>query len=71
MVAVKGIYDGKRVRLLGDAPSRNKYKVVVTFLEEVDTDEEARDFAAQTNAFDFWYDDREDLYQDFLVKLKR
>ncbi len=28
--------------------------------------EEIRQFSAQTDAFTFWQDEREDLYQDFL-----
>jgi hypothetical protein len=35
-------------------------------LEEIDEDEDLRNFSAQTDAFSFWEDAREDLYQDYL-----
>lgn len=67
MLAVRGIYDGKSVKLLDKLTVRKKYKVVVTFLEEIEpTDEELRDFTSQTTGLDFWEDPREDIYQDFL-----
>ena len=67
MLAVRGIYDGKSVKLLDKLTVRKKYKVVVTFLEEIEpTDEELRDFTSQTAGLDFWEHPREDIYQDFL-----
>ena len=67
MLAVRGIYDGKSVKLLDKLTVRKKYKVVVTFLEEIEpTDEELRDFTSQTAGLSFWEDPREDIYQDFL-----
>lgn len=67
MLAVKGIYDGKSVKLLDKLTDRRKYKVVVTFLEEIEaTDDELRDFTSQTSGLNFWNDPREDIYQDFL-----
>ncbi len=71
MVSIKGIYDGKQIQLLGKPPSNSRYKVLVTFLETVGDDAEVRDFASQTDAFDFWNDEREDLYQDYLKKSPR
>ncbi len=69
MIAVNGIYDGKSVRLLDDFHDKKKYKVVVTFLEEIDSiDEELRDFTSQTSGLDFWNDSKEDIYQDYLVQ---
>jgi hypothetical protein len=67
MFALKGIYDGKLVRLL-DAPLENKhYKVIVTFVEEIDAeDEESRAFSSQTEGLDFWKCEEEDLYQDYI-----
>lgn len=71
MLAVKGIYDGKSVRLLDDFTDKKKYKVVVTFLEEIETvDLELRDFTSQTSGFDFWNSSKEDIYQDFLQPQK-
>lgn len=67
MLAVRGIYDGKSVKLLDKLTVRKKYKVVVTFLEEIEpTDDELRDFTSQTSGLGFWEDPREDIYQDFL-----
>jgi hypothetical protein len=64
MIAVRGIYDGEKVRLLESLPKDKKYKVVITFLEEYLEEDEIRDFASQDTAFDFWHDEKEDLYQD-------
>ena len=67
MLAVKGIYDGKTVKLLDKFADKKKYKVVVTFLEEIETiDSEIRDFSSRTGGLDFWMNPKEDLYQDFL-----
>ena len=67
MIAVNGIYDGKSVRLLDNFTDQKKYKVVVTFLEEIEIiDSELRDFTSQTIGLDFWNDSKEDIYQDFL-----
>lgn len=63
MFAVKGIYDGKSVPLLDKLTDRRKYKVLVTFLEEI---EDPGDFTSQTSGLSFWNDTREDIYQDFL-----
>lgn len=71
ILAVRGIYDGNNVQLLGKKPTTKKYKVVVTFVEELDPHEDIRTFASQTNGLEFWNDEREDLYQDFLPKQKK
>jgi hypothetical protein len=71
MLAIKGIYNGNSVELLGERPLNKKYKVVVTFVEELDDEEDLRTFTSQFTAFDFWNDKREDLYQDYLPKRKR
>ena len=72
MIAVNGIYDGKSVRLLDDFTDKKKYKVVVTFLEEIDSiDEELRDFTSQTSGLDFWNDSKEDIYQDYLLQINK
>ena len=72
MLAIKGIYDGKSVRLLDSLTDKKKYKVVVTFLEEIDTiDFELRDFSSQTKGLDFWNDSKEDLYQDYLKRMTK
>lgn len=66
MEAIRGIYDGEKFVALEHFPQKKKYKVIITFLEELDEDEEVRLFSAQTNAFSFWEDEREDIYQDYL-----
>lgn len=68
MRTIKGLYDGEKFIALESLPFKKKYKVIITFLEELDDDEEMRNFAAQTDAFSFWEDEREDIYQDYLGK---
>jgi hypothetical protein len=70
MLSVKEIYDGNKIKLLYKAPGAKKYKVIVTFIEEINGnhDQEIRDFSSRTNSFAFWEDEREDLYQDYLKK---
>jgi len=66
MITIRGIYDGKKFIPLEEFSKKKKYKVIITFLEEIDEDEDIRNFSAQTHAFSFWEDEREDLYQDYL-----
>lgn len=68
MRAIKGIFDGENFIALENFPKKKKYKVVITFIEEIDTDEEIRSFSAQTKALSFWENEGEDLYQEYLVK---
>jgi predicted metallopeptidase len=72
MIALKGIYDGTNITLLDKSPIHKKYKVVVTFIEEIkQTDsDDVRAFASQSNGFEFWKNEQEDLYQDY-VKAKK
>ncbi len=70
MQAIKGIFNGKTIIALEKFPTKKKHKVVITFLEEVSEEEEIRTFASSSNAFSFWEDEREDLYQDYLKKVK-
>jgi methyl coenzyme M reductase gamma subunit len=66
MLVVHGIYDGKVVKITDKIKEKKKYKVVVTFIEELQNDDnDLRDFSAQTKGLDFWDDVREDIYQDF------
>ncbi|MEX0811217.1 MAG: hypothetical protein WD048_03305 [Chitinophagales bacterium] len=67
MLSVKGIYDGKNIKALEKLPKNKKYKVLITFVEEIE-DSELREFSAQSDAFDFWNDPKEDIYQDYLEK---
>jgi hypothetical protein len=67
MVAIKGIYDGTAIVPLGKLPKGKKFKVIITFIEEItDEEEEIRAFSTQSEAFGFWESEEEDLYQDFL-----
>ncbi len=68
MLAVHGIYDGKTVKITDRTTEKKKFKVVVTFIEELQQDDsELCNFSAQTSGLDFWGDSREDLYQDYLT----
>ena len=68
MLAVHGIYDGKTVKITDRTTEKKKFKVVVTFIEELQQDDsELCNFSAQTSGLDFWEDSREDLYQDYLT----
>ena len=74
MVSIKGIYDGQRVLPLEKVEGNKKYKVIITFVEEItDSDEadELRNFASQSDSFSFWEDGKEDIYQDYLKKPKK
>jgi len=68
MLAVRGIYDGEKVRITEKITEKRKYRVVITFVEELQQDENSlRDFSAQTDGMDFWKDPEEDIYQDYLL----
>jgi hypothetical protein len=72
MIALRGFYDGKSIRLLDKVSEKRKFKVIITFIEEIDqNDEELRSFTSQTNGLDFWKDSREDIYQDYLELPKK
>lgn len=67
MFSVRGIYDGKSVKITDKISEKKKYKVVVTFIEELEKEDNGnRDLYAQTSGLDFWEDPKEDLYQDYL-----
>ena len=73
MEAVHGIFDGKNIVMTDQIMTKKKFKVVITFLEEIDeaeehTEDESRNFAAQTDGLSFWQDEQEDVYQDYLKK---
>lgn len=70
MLTVKGIYNGSEFVALENFPKNKNFKVIITFVEELDEDEELRNFSSQMDALDFWKDEKEDFYQDFLVTEK-
>ena len=68
MLSVAGFYDGNSVVLSEPIALHKKCKVIITFLEETDTQDEAeklRNFGAENNAFDFWNNPSEDIYEDY------
>ncbi len=69
MLSVTGIFDGNSVLLTEAVHNQKKCKVIVTFLEETESQNEAmllRDFGMQSKAFDFWNTPAEDVYQDYV-----
>lgn len=59
MLAIQGIYNGTHI-----VPLEALH--VTPFVEEIEYDEDVRPLLAQDSTFDFWENDREDLYQDYL-----
>ena len=74
MLSVTGIYDGKSIYPTEAISDKKKYKVIITFVEELDSTESEnlamRNFGKHSSAFDFWNDPNEDIYQDYLDKPK-
>ena len=71
MLAVQGIYNGKTIKPLQPFPEKKKYKVIITFLEEIPDNQEinlVRNLSSQTDGLTFWNSEKEDLYQDYLEK---
>ncbi len=69
MFALSGVYDGKKVVLTEKVPVKKRFKVIVTFLEELPGEEnEIRSLPSQASGLEFWENCAEDLYQDYLVK---
>jgi len=67
MLAIHGIYDGKTIKITDKITEKKKYKVIITFIEELNQDDnDLRNFSAQTNGLEFWNDSKEDVYQDYL-----
>lgn len=66
MQTIQGFYDGKTFVPLEKVPVSKKYKVIITFVEEIDEAEEVRNLSTQTDGFKFWEDTAEDVYQDYL-----
>jgi hypothetical protein len=67
MQTIEGLFDGEKFIPLEKVPVTRKYKVIITFVEEIDETEEIRNLSAQTDSFKFWEDEREDIYQDYLT----
>lgn len=71
MRAIKGIYDGSKIIPLEALPENKKYKILITLLEEYNDDEELRNFSSQEDAFSFWHNEKENIYQDYLLRDKK
>lgn len=67
MKTIQGLFDGKKFVPLEKIPVSKKYKVIITFVEEIDETEEIRNLTAQTDGLEFWKDEREDIYQDYIT----
>jgi len=70
MITIKGEYENGQVKLLEQVPYEKRNKVLVTFLDEEESDEIVlRNFSLQQTSESFQEylkDEREDLYQEFL-----
>jgi len=70
MLSVTGIYDGRSIFPTEAISEHRKYKVIITFVEELDSIEseetELRNFGSNNSALSFWNDPKEDIYQDYL-----
>lgn len=65
MQTVKGLYKGGKVELLEHVDIDKPCKVIVTFVEDDDVNA-LRKYSADEDAFSFWNDSGEDVYQDYL-----
>ncbi len=73
MFSVPGIYDDGKVFPIESINVDKKYKVIITFVEELDIDNEEamiRNFGGNSSAFSFWKNKEEDIYQDYLISSK-
>lgn len=67
MLVIHGIYDGYTIKIKDKITEKKKYKVIITFIEEISkNDSDLRTFSSQTRGLEFWNDSREDVYQDYL-----
>ena len=72
MLSVKGVYDGKHLKLAEKIKIRSPKKVIITFLDAIDeelTSEELHALARKGGAFDFLNNKEEDIYTDKDLKV--
>ena len=73
MISVQGIYDGKKLKLSETIKLNSPKKVIVTFLDDLDTDlptnKELMQLAMKSKAFKF-LEKEPDLYSDKDLKVK-
>ena len=71
MLSIPGIYDGKGIYPTTEINDHRKYKVIITFVEELDNTEaeelNIRNFGANHSSLAFWDNPKEDIYQDYLI----
>ena len=72
MLSVRGIFDGKAVKLLDEVKIDEPRKVIVTFLEDTDEEIHKEIYAAsgKSGTFDFLKEPSEDIYTDNDLKIK-
>jgi hypothetical protein len=72
MISVKGIFNGNNVEFKHNLNLNKRYNVIVTFIDECDNEinDEIRNFGENNSGFEFWMDERENLYKDYLGKIE-
>lgn len=73
MLSVRGIYDGKEIKLFESVKIEGPKEVIVTFLDKDVQDIPTKDlyaFAEKSEAFDFLKEPSEDIYTDEDLKEK-
>lgn len=73
MLSVKGIFDGKNLKLLEKVNISKPRKVIITFLDDEEshiTNDELLYVAEKGGAFNFLNDSEEDIYTDKDLKVK-
>jgi len=66
METIEGYYDGTHILPLVKIQDHRHRRVKITMLEELTEEEEIRLATSHSDAFEFWEDPREDLYQDYI-----
>jgi hypothetical protein len=68
MLSVKGVFDGEVVRPLEKLSFRNSRNVIITFVDDSNDEEmnEIQEMSLNPSGFDFWNDEEEDLYGEYL-----
>lgn len=72
MLSVKGVYDGKNLKLLDKVDVNEPKDVIVTFLESIDSisSDEILQAADHGGSFDFLDSEDEDIYSDKDLKVR-
>lgn len=73
MIAVKGLFDGKRIQFLEKIEINEPQEVIITFLGSFESQElyqDIRTLAETGGAFDFLNNPEDDIYSDEDLKVK-